>query len=175
MYYLIRGVIVFVILGFLISVPFFEKQLYPQFNKDIVEYLSSRYDVESNLVYAVIFVESKGDRFAESSKGALGLMQIIPNTGKNIAQRYPLEIHSEVDLHDEYTNILLGVIYLSEKLKAFDDKIIYALAAYNAGESKVNQWIEESIRPYYSHFYKETLDYSDRVIMIKNKYDKIYP
>ena len=89
------------------------------------------------LVKAVIAVESAFDPLARSAKGAIGLMQVIPETGA----RYGLagdERNSIADkLLDPATNVRIGTRYLRDLLARFDDDLPLALAAYNAGEGAV--------------------------------------
>lgn len=90
------------------------------------------------LVTAVIGQESAGNPNAVSSKGAVGLMQIMPATAKEIAKELGVENY---DLRDPATNQQFGSHYLKKLLVMFDYDVSLALAAYNAGPGKVKQWV----------------------------------
>ena len=94
--------------------------------------------VESNLIVAVIKVESGYNPWAVSPKGARGLMQLMPDTGRR---------YGAVDLHDARTNVLAGTAYLRDLLKMFRGRLDLALAGYNAGENAVLRY-HEKIPPY---------------------------
>lgn len=87
---------------------------------------------------AVIFQESRGKSNAKSAKGALGLMQIMPATAKEIARELGVK---EYDLKDPETNKRFGTHYLDKMLKIFK-KPDLALAAYNAGPGNVRAWMK---------------------------------
>jgi len=93
----------------------------------------------SPLVDAVIMQESGGKSKAVSSKGAKGLMQLMPETAKEVAKELGLE---DYDLNDPDTNRMMGEYYLSKMMKIFKDEKL-ALAAYNAGPGKVQMWVKK--------------------------------
>lgn len=92
------------------------------------------------LVEAVIKQESAGNPKAVSPVGALGLMQIMPDTAKEIAKELGIE---KYDLKDPETNVKFGTYYLTKKLKEFKGDLNLALAAYNAGSGNVRKWIRK--------------------------------
>lgn len=118
------------------------------------------YSVEPSLVLAVIWTESKYNPNAMSSAGACGLMQLMPSTAKWLAG----EEFDEQKLFDPEFNIKFGVIYLSYLEKSFDGD--YVLAAYNAGEGNVREWIynDGEIR------FPETKDYVKKVRAVQKLY-----
>lgn len=91
---------------------------------------AQQYGVEPALVHAVIAAESSYNPKARSPKGALGLMQVMPDTGR----RYGVAV---ADLTDPVTNIRTGTRYLSELLRLFSGNLALAVASYNAGEQAV--------------------------------------
>lgn len=93
----------------------------------------------SPLVDAVIMQESGGKSKAVSPKGAKGLMQLMPETAKEVAKELGLE---DYDLNDPDTNRMMGEYYLSKMMKIFKDEKL-ALAAYNAGPGKVQMWVKK--------------------------------
>jgi soluble lytic murein transglycosylase-like protein len=94
----------------------------------LIETAAKRYQIEAALLHAVITAESGYNPFARSSRGAKGLMQLMPGT----AERYGVE-----NIYDPEQNIQAGAQYLHDLLGQFDQDLRLALAAYNAGENAV--------------------------------------
>ena len=115
----------------------------------IIRQAAQKHGVDSSLVKAVIRAESDFDKHAVSSKGAQGLMQLMPETAKE------LEVG---DSFDPKENIPAGVRYLKRQLKNFQNDVSLALAAYNAGENAVRRY-GHRIPPF-----KETRTFVDRVL-----------
>lgn len=115
--------------------------------EDHIAQVSRRHSVDPQLVKAVIEVESAWNPRARSRKGALGLMQLLPET----AARF-----GAFDLFDPRENVCGGVRYLRFLLDRFDDDLELALAAYNAGENAVAA--ANGIPPF-----RETREYLERV------------
>ena len=115
----------------------------------IIRQAARKHGVDSSLIKAVIRAESDFDKHAVSSKGAQGLMQLMPETAKE------LEVG---DSFDPKENIHAGVLYLKRQLKNFQNDVSLALAAYNAGENAVRRY-GHRIPPY-----KETRTFVDRVL-----------
>lgn len=113
----------------------------------LVNQLAPQYDVDPNLVLAVIFVESAFNAQAVSSKNAQGLMQLIPET----AERF--QVKNSFDVED---NIRGGMSYLRWLLAFFKGDVTLAVAAYNAGEGAVER--HQGIPPY-----PETIDYVQKI------------
>lgn len=114
---------------------------------NLVKNIASDYQVDPDLVKAVIRAESSFDSFAVSPKGAVGLMQLMPGT----AARFYVE-----NAFDPEQNIKAGVLYLKELLNLYNGNLDYSLAAYNAGEKAVYEYV--GIPPY-----KETINYVKKV------------
>lgn len=112
---------------------------YPNNYKLQVSEYSKKYDVSAELVYGVIRAESKFDANAVSDKGAVGLMQIMEPTGDWAAEKIGLE---KIDLFDPDTNVEIGCFYLSYLLDMYDGDTKCALAAYNAGQTNVDKWLD---------------------------------
>ncbi|MFN3681823.1 MAG: lytic transglycosylase domain-containing protein, partial [Nitrospira sp.] len=97
--------------------------------------------VDPFLVAAIIREESQYDRQAVSQVGAIGLMQIMPATAKEVAQRYGFPAVTRDDLFDEETNVRIGIRYLEHLLARFYGNLVHAIAAYNAGPLVVQSWV----------------------------------
>lgn len=119
------------------------KSFFPlEYEKSIIEY-SEMYNVDPNLVAAVINTESKFAVDASSSKGAIGLMQIMPDTGKWIAEKLELSNFNEEIIADPEINIRMGTWYLKKLSEDFNGDYILVLAAYNGGPGNVTKWLED--------------------------------
>ncbi len=92
------------------------------------------------LVMAVIHVESRFNSFAVSPVGALGLMQILPSTGEEIAAELGIAWHGPQTLFDPLVNVRLGIAYLRQLSTRYDD-LPTALAAYNWGPGRIDRRI----------------------------------
>ena len=114
------------------------------------------YGLNSALIHAVILVESRYNSKAVSKKGAMGLMQLMPETAK----RYGV-----IDGFDPAQNIAGGAKYLRDLLGLFDNNIDLTLAAYNSGENNVIKY-GNHIPPF-----RETKIYVSKVLGFYNKYN----
>jgi len=99
-------------------------------------------DLDPELVAAVIDVESSGNRFAVSRVGAMGLMQLLPNTAESVAKRAGVDWQGPETLFDPVANVRLGVSYLDELVDRFGD-IEVALTAYNWGPTRIARRLRE--------------------------------
>lgn len=114
------------------------------YKKDYSEYVekySQMYNVDENLVYAIIKNESNFNSEAKSSAGAVGLMQIMEETAEDVSGE--LEI-KEYNLYLPNDNIQIGTKYFSYLLEKYKEPSL-ALAAYNAGLGNVDNWIKKGI------------------------------
>jgi len=102
----------------------------PESLRLLVNTISKNYGVDPALVHAVMKTESNFNRFAVSKKGALGLMQLIPDTGRRYGVR---------DFFDPAQNVDGGVQHLKFLLEKFNGNLDLSLAAYNAGENLVDR------------------------------------
>ncbi len=112
---------------------------YPQKYSEYVEKYAKEFNLEKELIYAMIKAESNFKEEAISNKQALGLMQILESTAYEVADELQIEITKEQILNPE-TNICLGAKYLSNLIKKYQN-IELAVAAYNAGIGNVDNWI----------------------------------
>lgn len=114
----------------------------------IIKDIGESFNLDPALIKAVILAESGGNPLAVSPKGALGLMQLMPKTAKELLVDDPF---------DPEENIWGGSKYLSELLKIYNGDVISALAAYNAGPGTVSKY--QGIPPY-----PETINYIKKVL-----------
>lgn len=120
------------------------------YKKEYTEYVyqySKEYNVDENLVYAVIKAESNFNVNAKSNKSAIGLMQIMKETAKEVSKMIDLQLTDEeleVKLKEADLNINLGTKYLSILIERYQN-IEIAITAYNAGIGTVDNWIEKGI------------------------------
>ena len=153
--------------------------LYPFPYRDTVECYARRYKVDCYLVAAVIKVESKFQHDVRSHRGAVGLMQLMPDTADWIAQRLGERDYTETELHDPDRNIRYGIWYLADLEEEFKGNDVLALAAYNAGRGNVKGWMEEygwkdDFSDVQAIPYKETRAYVKQVMSLQGKYRKLY-
>ena len=113
--------------------------------ESLITKYSSLYGVDPLLVKALIKKESKTNPDALSSKGAIGLMQIMPKTASEIAERLSISLDDN-SLRDPEINIMFGSFYLKQLLSYYDDNLILALAAYNAGIGNVDAWKAQNLQ-----------------------------
>jgi soluble lytic murein transglycosylase-like protein len=102
------------------------------------------HEIDPNLVLAVIHIESRGNAFALSPVGAMGLMQIMPATGEEIAERLDIPWRGSQTLFDPLLNIRMGVAYL-EQLENRYGSMTTALAAYNWGPGRIDSRLRHGI------------------------------
>jgi soluble lytic murein transglycosylase len=103
---------------------------------------SVRHQYDPELIMAIIFAESSFHNWSRSKKGAIGLMQILPKTGMELAQSNDLPFYSSRSLFDPRLNVKFGVQYLTYLHHRFGD-LELALTAYNYGPTRVSQWLSE--------------------------------
>ena len=96
------------------------------------------------LLYAIARQESAFAEQARSPAGALGLMQLMPATARQTAQRAGIQLQQPQELLTADKNIKLGSFYLTELLTRYDGNRILATAAYNAGPNRVDRWLRNS-------------------------------
>ena len=109
-----------------------------------VQKIAKQTGLQSSLIWGVIRQESVFNANAISHRGARGLMQLMPTTADYISKKYRLNKVKEQDLFSPPINIQLGALYLNNLLERFDHQPVLALAAYNAGPTRVNRWQEKT-------------------------------
>jgi peptidoglycan lytic transglycosylase len=150
--------------------PWYARLWYPLRYASIVRGHAAQENLDPALLAAVIEQESKFDPNARSSAGAVGLMQLTPQTAKGIALYTGGSRFVVSDLTDPEINVRYGSWYLRHLLDRYHDDERTALAAYNAGEQNVDRWQarHEGIQ------FAETRAYVDRIERLKRIYRRTY-
>jgi soluble lytic murein transglycosylase len=118
-----------------------KRELRPRAYESDVETAALKYGVDPNLLFAVMRVESSYHRQIVSYAGAVGLMQIMPRTGRLISRELGVEDFDTIDLLNPRTNLEFAAWYLSSLIKRFDGRLPLAIAAYNGGPHNVRVWM----------------------------------
>jgi soluble lytic murein transglycosylase len=155
-----------------------EAMLYP-LAPDLLGGLERReFGLDPLLVHSVIRQESLFQYDALSTAGAVGLMQLMPATAAQVAQRLKVAKYNRRDLLKPALNVRLGTAYLAGLVKGYDGDYFRAVAAYNAGEKAVNGWWSEAGGDpavfIESINYAETRTYTRRVFGNLIQYYRIY-
>jgi soluble lytic murein transglycosylase len=149
--------------------PWWARIWYPLRYASIVRGHAAHYRLNPALLAAVIEQESKFDASARSSAGAVGLMQLTPQTAEGIAQYTGGKGFVLSDLTNPEINVRYGAWYLRHLLDKYRDERT-ALAAYNAGQQNVDRWLaaHEAVQ------FPETRAYVERVERLKGIYRRAY-
>lgn len=132
---------------FFIARPYFDHAVrelaLPLRHEDVIRQQAEEKGLDPSLIAAVIYTET---HFVprESSAGAVGLMQITPETAQFIANRSGGTAFEQSDLASPQINISYGAYYLRYVLRRFDADVVLGLAAYNGGEGNVERWLAEA-------------------------------
>ena len=179
---IVIALVISVILGFLLDIVItkIEYKAYkkPDEYAQYIEKYSEKYDVPEHVIYSVIKAESGFDRKAESGAGAIGLMQMMPDTFEELTDIHLKEYLDVSMLYDAETSIRYGTFYLSYLYGIYGEWSV-VFAAYNAGPGNVRDWLEDET---YSSDgktldkipFKETRNYVSRVNRYIEKYDELY-
>jgi soluble lytic murein transglycosylase len=142
---------------------------YPLRYEAIVRAHARNYRLDPALLAAVIETESKFDATARSAAGAVGLMQLLPDTAQGIAERTGGAHFVPSDLLDPEINIRYGCWYLRHLLDRYGDERT-ALAAYHAGQSNVDRWRRQGLGIQFA----QTRYYVRKVERLKGIYRRAY-
>ena len=158
--------------------PYWEG-LFPRPYWDALRRYSDENGLDPYLVASLIRQESEFNPGVVSHANAYGLMQILPSTGKSTAKRVGLQNYKTDSLLEPTVNIELGTKYFREMVDHFGGQVEYALAAYNAGSSRVETWrssgtyrdIEEFVE---SIPFTETREYVQAIVRNAEVYKRVY-
>lgn len=138
--------------------------IFPRLWSDLIEETAKKRGVPPELVYSIIRQESSFDPNARSPADAFGLMQLIPEMAKAAAKSSELKFSNPEDLYNPELNIQLGISFLRDTLRRWNNRFIPAVASYNASERAVSTWLKTRHRPDVLEFiedipYEETRTY----------------
>lgn len=178
-------IFIIVILILIVFLGLFKDKLlvliYPKTYQEIVSIYGEKYDIDENLIFAVIKAESNFNNNAVSNKKAIGLMQIMEETAKDVAIKNSIDIDIN-NVREEIlkvdNNINIGTKYLQILIAKYNN-IEVALAAYNAGIGTVDNWIEKGIikndgSDIENIPYKETNTYVRKILRDYKIYQRLY-
>jgi soluble lytic murein transglycosylase len=154
--------------------------LFPRAYWDDLKRHSAEHQLDPYLVASLIRQESEFNPGAISRANAMGLMQLLPSVGKHLAKEAKLRRFSTDDLLTPGVNLQLGTRYFKRTVDHYDGQVEYALAAYNAGENRVEEWrsrgkyrdIEEFVE---SIPFTETREYVQAILRNAVFYKLLYP
>ena len=145
------------------------------FDKLLDKYAKER-DIDRSWVYGLVRAESAFIEDVRSPAGALGLMQVMPKTGKMTAKKIGMKNFTASKLKKAEYNIPIGTAYMKQMLERFEGNMVLATAAYNAGPHRVDKWLpkkgcaEPDVWIEQIPF-NETRKYVSRVLTYANIYD----
>jgi soluble lytic murein transglycosylase-like protein len=142
--------------------------LYPFSFSAMVNTFAAEFDVSPHLVTAIMRQESIFDPRIVSPVGAIGLMQIMPYTGEEIARDLDEQFSAD-SLYSPALNVRFGAYYISKLLDQFDDNIVLAIAGYNGGPHNAKRWHKQNKDDEFDLFiedigYSETRNYVKKVL-----------
>lgn len=141
---------------------------------------AQREGIAADVIYGMMREESCFDNDVVSRAGAVGLLQLMPGTAREIARRLDLEPGAGDRLGDPVVNVSIGSWYAADLLRDGEGSVAWMLAAYNAGPRAARRWIEPGVRgedavdAVESIDFKETRGYVKRVVESANVYHMLY-
>lgn len=156
------------------------RTIYPIYYKDEIARNAELYDMDPHLIAAIIRVESNYKAGAVSPKGALGIMQVMPDTAEWILKKDDFGAITVEDVgRNPEAGIRIGTWYIQELLRQFNGNLNLSLAAYNAGPGKVKQWVDQKVwdgseKRLSDIPYGETRQYVKKVLYYYNKYQEVH-
>ena len=166
----IRSIFIIIAVIFAI-IPTYSCESQPQKYAETIKLYSRLYGVDPAIVFAVCETESHFNPQAYSPMGAVGIMQIMPETGRRIAGVLLIDDYQDENLYRPEVNIRFGAYYLSYLFSIFEeDWQVYA--AYNAGEGAVKGWLEDKTFQKDAIPYDETAKYVFKVERAVRRYAK---
>lgn len=154
--------------------------LFPRPYWDDLKRNCQRNQLDPYLVASLIRQESEFNPAAVSPKNAMGLMQLLPHVGRNLAKELKIRHFSQDELLNSSTNLELGTRYFKHMVDHYDGEIAYALAAYNAGEDRVEDWRKSGDFKDMDEFvesipFTETREYVQAILRNAVLYRLLYP
>ncbi|MFL5870072.1 MAG: lytic transglycosylase domain-containing protein [Solirubrobacterales bacterium] len=176
-----RGLVIVVVLGAAVALivsrvdvqEALREVTLPLRHDDIIRQQAAEKDLDPALIAAVIYAESRFTEGQTSEAGAIGLMQVTPETAKAIAAKSGGTTFQVSDLDDPEINIRYGTYHLRDLLDQYDGNLIAALAAYNAGSGNVDGWGGSALELDDIRF-AETRAYVEQVLSKRDQYRDNY-
>jgi soluble lytic murein transglycosylase len=157
--------------------PLFQKAIreltLPLAHADIIRQQAAEKHLDPALIAAVIYAETKFDA-RTSPAGALGLMQIEPQTAEFLAHRSGATTFTVADLGTPQVNIAYGSYYLRYLIDHYNGNVMLALAAYNAGQTNVDRWAAGGALSIDQIPFPETRAYVQKVLKAQSDYRRTY-
>jgi soluble lytic murein transglycosylase-like protein len=154
--------------------PYFLRMYHPTRYEDSIRKSAKANDLDPYLIMGLIHQESYYNPRARSAPGAVGLMQLMPATGKELARR----LHSSSDLENPDVNIRLGTFYFRQLVNLFGGNTQLAVASYNAGQGNVAKWRRAAPNKLMDELlesipFPETRTYVKRVTVLQSSYRRL--
>jgi soluble lytic murein transglycosylase len=158
--------------------PYWEALFPKPYWSDLRKY-SQLNGLDPYLVASLIRQESEFNTLALSRANAVGLMQLLPMTGKNVAKQIKLGGYSSPQLYTPAVNLQLGTRYFKSMVDKYNGQYEYALAAYNAGSDRVGEWLSAGHYRDPQEFvesipFTETREYVQAILRNANVYRQLY-
>ena len=158
--------------------PYWEALFPKAYWPDLRKY-SELNGLDPYLVASLIRQESEFNAAAISRANAVGLMQLLPKTGKTVAKQVKLKGYSAPQLYTPAVNLELGTRYFKEMVDKYNGQFEYALAAYNAGTDRVGDWLGQGHYRDAQEFvesipFTETREYVQAILRNANVYRQLY-
>ncbi|HWE33878.1 MAG TPA: lytic transglycosylase domain-containing protein [Solirubrobacteraceae bacterium] len=175
--------VVLVVIAVVLAMPLFRKAvnelMLPLSYQNVIRQQAAAKHLDPALIAAVIDAETKFDP-STSSAGAVGLMQILPQTAEYLARKSDGYAFTPADLATPAVNIAYGSYYLRELLDHYGGNELLAIAAYNGGETNVDSWLTEARADGHRFVvgdipFPETRAYVQRVLQAQKDYRRTYP
>ena len=153
---------------------------YPVAYVDLIKQYADQYELDPYLVQSIMRCESSNDPTAKSDVGAIGLMQIMPESGEWIGHKIDPELAYSLDmLEDPATSIEYGCWYLRFLSQRFDGRLMEIVSAYNAGHGTVEDWLSDARFSQNGQLtvipYEDTARYYEKVVAAYENYTTLYP
>lgn len=139
----IAALVLLVALIYVLYVPAFWRTVYPIHYYSLIQHESRVVKVNPLLVAALVRVESHFQEDDVSHAGAVGLMQLMPQTASWAAGKIGMKMYGHIDLSEPALNVRLGSWYIAYLIKMFHGQLPEAIAAYNAGPNRVERWVKD--------------------------------
>ena len=176
------AIIIILIAGILLILNcdwFQKKYIFPYPYRETIEHYAKSNNIDPLLVVSIMKAESKFDPQANSGAGAIGLMQLMPDSGHWIAVEIGEPLARTSALENPEISIKLGSWYIASLIDENNGNLVLALAAYNAGRGNVYSWINEKHWPTdFSNYdqipFRETSAFVKKVLDNYTNYKKLY-